>query len=43
VGNVVLTVPVHHEVTSCVAIGECLIVGLSAGILAIRINPSRWA
>jgi WD40 repeat protein len=40
-GNVVLTIPVHHDATSCVTIGDCLIVGLRAGILAIRINPGR--
>ncbi|HET6532884.1 MAG TPA: WD40 repeat domain-containing protein [Actinoplanes sp.] len=37
-GALELTIPVHHEATACVATGDCLIVGLTAGTLAIGLN-----
>lgn len=37
-GTLELTVPVHHEATSCTASADRLIVGLTAGTLALRLD-----
>jgi WD40 repeat protein len=37
-GALELTIPVHHEATACTATTDCLIVGLTAGTLAISLN-----
>jgi WD40 repeat protein len=37
-GALELTVPVHHEATACAATSDCLIIGLTAGTLAISLN-----
>jgi hypothetical protein len=37
-GAPALTIPVHHEATACVAAAGLLIIGLSAGILALSLN-----
>ncbi|MCA2211929.1 trypsin-like peptidase domain-containing protein [Jidongwangia harbinensis] len=37
-GTLELTIPVHHEATACIAAAGLLIVGLSAGILALSLN-----
>jgi WD40 repeat protein len=36
-GALELTIPVHHEATACAATTDCLIVGLTAGTLAISL------
>jgi WD40 repeat protein len=37
-GTLELTIPVHHEATACVAAADRLVVGLSAGTLAITLD-----
>jgi WD40 repeat protein len=37
-GGLELTVPVHHEATSCTASADYLIIGLTAGTLALSLN-----
>jgi WD40 repeat protein len=33
-----LTIPVHHEATACISAGDRLVIGLTAGTLAVRLN-----
>jgi WD40 repeat protein len=37
-GALELTIPVHHEATACTATSDCLIIGSTAGTLAINLN-----
>lgn len=37
-GTPVLTIPVHHPVTSCTALDDMLVLGLDAGLLAVSLS-----
>lgn len=41
-GSSIMTIPVHYSVASITGINDLLVIGLDAGLVAIKINSSQW-